>query len=202
MENEHLMLREAVGNQGGEPICCFALRMRVWCGCQPEQIGKRHVHEYLEQSMAETTRRDHYYAIRLLWEMMRRCGLHLHRTLRWCVLRNCPATGQVIWRRNVLCRTVAAFPPKTICERGLHIDAGVKNGPASHRTVTIDTGVPCNRHAHCHLWWAITSTGHSVGLLPLGSVASGGGAACTAAYSKARRSVLSREVSSLPRHMA
>ncbi|MDD5387963.1 MAG: hypothetical protein PHD37_01355 [Gallionellaceae bacterium] len=72
LENEHLMLREAVGNQGGEPICCFALRMRVWCGCQPEQIGKRHVHEYLEQSMAETTRRDHYYAICLLWEMMGR----------------------------------------------------------------------------------------------------------------------------------
>lgn len=28
LENEHLLLREAVGNQGGEPICCFALRMR------------------------------------------------------------------------------------------------------------------------------------------------------------------------------
>ena len=44
----------------------------AWCGCRPEQIGRRQVFEYLEQPMAETTRRDHYYAIRLLWAMLGR----------------------------------------------------------------------------------------------------------------------------------
>ena len=44
----------------------------AWCGCRPEQIGRRQVHAYLERPMAETTRRDHYYAIRQLWAMLGR----------------------------------------------------------------------------------------------------------------------------------
>jgi len=44
----------------------------AWCGCRPEQIGRRQVYAYLERPMAESTRRDHYYAIRQLWAMLGR----------------------------------------------------------------------------------------------------------------------------------
>jgi hypothetical protein len=44
----------------------------AWCGCQPEQIGRRHVYAFLEQPLAQTTRRDYYYAILLLWELLGR----------------------------------------------------------------------------------------------------------------------------------
>jgi hypothetical protein len=44
----------------------------TWCGRRPEQIGKRHVHEFLERPMAESTRWDYYYAILVLWDLLGR----------------------------------------------------------------------------------------------------------------------------------
>lgn len=38
----------------------------------PTQIGKRHVHDFLNQDMAETTRRDYWYAIRQFWQLLGR----------------------------------------------------------------------------------------------------------------------------------
>jgi hypothetical protein len=39
----------------------------------PEQIGKRHVHEWFEEShLSESTLRDRFYAVSLLWEWMGR----------------------------------------------------------------------------------------------------------------------------------
>lgn len=48
----------------------------AWCGCDPRQIGKRHVWQYFEAHghLAPTTKRDHWYAIRLLWQAMGRVG--------------------------------------------------------------------------------------------------------------------------------
>lgn len=47
----------------------------AWCGCDPRQIGRGHVHRYFsEKGFAPTTARDHYYAIRLLWRVMGRAG--------------------------------------------------------------------------------------------------------------------------------
>lgn len=47
-----------------------------WCATQglnsPQQVGKRHVHEWLDEAKSKTTRRDRYYAIRLLWDLMGR----------------------------------------------------------------------------------------------------------------------------------
>lgn len=45
----------------------------TWCGVRhPAQIGKKHVHQYLQQFEAPTTRRDHWYAIRQLWKIIGR----------------------------------------------------------------------------------------------------------------------------------
>lgn len=45
----------------------------AWCGCDPRQIGRGHVHRYFRaQGFAPTTARDHWYAIRLLWRVMER----------------------------------------------------------------------------------------------------------------------------------
>jgi len=39
----------------------------------PEQIGKRHVHQWYEESnLSTTTLRDRFYAVSLLWEWMGR----------------------------------------------------------------------------------------------------------------------------------
>lgn len=39
----------------------------------PEQIGKRHVHEWFEESdFSASTLRDKFYAVSLLWEIMGR----------------------------------------------------------------------------------------------------------------------------------
>lgn len=39
----------------------------------PDQIGKRHIHEWYEEShLSESTLRDRFYAVSLLWEWMGR----------------------------------------------------------------------------------------------------------------------------------
>jgi len=38
----------------------------------PQQIGKRHVHQWLAEEVSADTRRDRYYAVRLLWQMLGR----------------------------------------------------------------------------------------------------------------------------------
>lgn len=44
-----------------------------WCGCDPRQIGRGHVHRYFRaQGLAPSTARDHWYAIRLLWQVLGR----------------------------------------------------------------------------------------------------------------------------------
>jgi len=47
-----------------------------WCGSQgvrrPDQIGKRHVHQWLAEAPSDATRRDRYYAVRLLWQLLGR----------------------------------------------------------------------------------------------------------------------------------
>ncbi len=47
-----------------------------WCGCDPRQIGKRHVWEFFEahDHWEPTTKRDHWYAVRLLWHTIGRPG--------------------------------------------------------------------------------------------------------------------------------
>lgn len=50
-------------------------RFIIWCGCQPEQIGKRHVHKFFaHHQFAPTTERGYWYAIRLLWQLIGRKG--------------------------------------------------------------------------------------------------------------------------------
>lgn len=45
----------------------------IWCGCRPQQIGKRHVHQFFEaHRFAVSTARDHWYAIRVLWRLLGR----------------------------------------------------------------------------------------------------------------------------------
>lgn len=43
---------------------------------RPEQIGRAHIHRYYERHdhLAVSTLRDHYYAVRLLWEWQDRPG--------------------------------------------------------------------------------------------------------------------------------
>lgn len=44
-------------------------------GRPPEQIGKRHVHEFYEnQKFAPSTERDYHYALCQLWQMLGRPG--------------------------------------------------------------------------------------------------------------------------------
>ncbi len=38
----------------------------------PAQIGKKHVYDFLNQDMADSTRRDYWYAIRQLWKQLGR----------------------------------------------------------------------------------------------------------------------------------
>lgn len=46
-----------------------------WCGCGPYQIGKGHVWRYFAaHDFAPSTARDHWYAIRLLWQALGRPG--------------------------------------------------------------------------------------------------------------------------------
>ena len=46
-----------------------------WCGCSPYQVGRGHVHRYFQaKNFAPSTSRDHWYAIRLLWQTMGRSG--------------------------------------------------------------------------------------------------------------------------------
>jgi hypothetical protein len=41
----------------------------------PDQIGRRHVHEWYESLPgAPSTQRDRYYAVRLFWEILGRDG--------------------------------------------------------------------------------------------------------------------------------
>lgn len=50
-------------------------RFVAWCGCDPRQTGRGHVHRYFSaKGFAPTTARDHWYAIRLLWRVMGRSG--------------------------------------------------------------------------------------------------------------------------------
>lgn len=45
----------------------------AWCGCDPRQIGKRHVYQYFAaHAFAPSTARDHWYAVRLLWLILGR----------------------------------------------------------------------------------------------------------------------------------
>lgn len=48
----------------------------AWCAAQgvksPQQVGKRHVHDWLDEAGSEANRRDRYYSIRLLWDLMGR----------------------------------------------------------------------------------------------------------------------------------
>lgn len=45
------------------------------CGCRPEQIGRRHVHEFWDsRPWAPSTARDYWYAIRVLWRLLERLG--------------------------------------------------------------------------------------------------------------------------------
>lgn len=43
---------------------------------RPEQIGRAHIHRYYarHENLAPSTIRDHYYAIRLLWDWLERPG--------------------------------------------------------------------------------------------------------------------------------
>ncbi|WP_041656266.1 hypothetical protein [Marinobacter nauticus] len=44
-----------------------------YCGCPADQIGNRHVRKFFEDNfMAQSTKRDYYYAIKLLWLMLGR----------------------------------------------------------------------------------------------------------------------------------
>lgn len=46
-----------------------------WCECSPFQMGRGHVNRYFsEKSYAPSTARDHWYAIKLLWQVMGRPG--------------------------------------------------------------------------------------------------------------------------------
>lgn len=47
----------------------------TWCGCDPRQIGKAHVYRYfMAHDLAPSTARDHWYAVRLLWQATGRLG--------------------------------------------------------------------------------------------------------------------------------
>lgn len=47
-----------------------------YCGCDPRQIGARHVHQFFaERDYAVTTARDYWYAIALLWRVLGRHSL-------------------------------------------------------------------------------------------------------------------------------
>ena len=47
-----------------------------YCGCDPRQIGARHVHQFFaERDYAATTARDYWYAIALLWRVLGRHSL-------------------------------------------------------------------------------------------------------------------------------
>lgn len=47
----------------------------TFCQRPAEQIGKRQVHEFFERTpLSQTTRRDYYYAIALLWRLLDRRG--------------------------------------------------------------------------------------------------------------------------------
>ncbi|MDG4868707.1 hypothetical protein P8631_11915 [Guyparkeria sp. 1SP6A2] len=47
-----------------------------WCDQRgvnsPQQIGKRHVHLWIGEAKADTSHRDRYYAVRLLWQILGR----------------------------------------------------------------------------------------------------------------------------------
>lgn len=45
-----------------------------WCACDPQQIGKNDVYAFFRAHdyFAETTRRDYWYAVRLLWRAVGR----------------------------------------------------------------------------------------------------------------------------------
>lgn len=50
-------------------------RFLEFCQCHPEQVGRRHVHEFFEKSaLSKTTARDYWYAIKTLWGMLGRDG--------------------------------------------------------------------------------------------------------------------------------
>lgn len=42
----------------------------------PHQVGRAHVHRYYarHESLSPATIRDHFYALRLLWELLKRSG--------------------------------------------------------------------------------------------------------------------------------
>lgn len=47
----------------------------TWCGCDPRQIGRGHVHRFFAAKGYEAiTARDYWYAIRLLWRILGRSG--------------------------------------------------------------------------------------------------------------------------------
>ena len=43
---------------------------------KPEWVGRAHVHRYYERHshLAVSTQRDHYYAVKLLWQWLKRTG--------------------------------------------------------------------------------------------------------------------------------
>jgi len=46
-----------------------------WCGCDPRQIGRGHVHRFFAaHAHAASTQRDYWYAIKLLWQSLGRPG--------------------------------------------------------------------------------------------------------------------------------
>ncbi len=46
-----------------------------WCGCDPRQIGRGHVHRFFAaHAHAASTQRDYWYAIKLLWQALGRPG--------------------------------------------------------------------------------------------------------------------------------
>lgn len=50
-------------------------RFLRWTGVPAHNVSRRHVHEfYRSQCRSQTTARDYYYAIRLLWSALGRSG--------------------------------------------------------------------------------------------------------------------------------
>lgn len=51
-----------------------------WCKKPLEQIGKKDIYDYWRANaeLSDDTRRDHYYAFKILWEILDRTGLPPH----------------------------------------------------------------------------------------------------------------------------
>ena len=49
-------------------------RFLRWAGVPAHNTSRRHVHEFYRQCQSETTKRDYYYALRLMWRALGREG--------------------------------------------------------------------------------------------------------------------------------